>query len=401
MALTYLIYSGIGGAMKDVTSTYIGYYIIFTASISLGILLGLNSTKRNYRNSKWEEWNSFLNYFIESKSIKIISIYYVIILLDLIVPEFKLLNLIHPPSPDLRSVFDARYNGPEETYVTTSLLTFARQLLYPFFLLSLYKYRYKTIKLTFLVLGTYYIPYCGTGYIGRGSMLEALIIIMGFTYVFRPKLGKKLIIVGIVSLPLLIIFLVQYSITRIGGTANDISVSEASEILFSQEGGYPKHFSQILKMSNHPTLNYIIWLLTMPLPGIFRGGIDVKFNVIFSEYMLGVARGDTGFFILLPGLVGESVFLCGKNLFFFNGLLYGYLIGFLYKTLTKHKQLFGILIVAIIDLSYVANRGGLVSAIPFVLKILIYFYLILLYYKYSYNKKKFRFLYVQNTDDSI
>lgn len=386
MILLYLIYSGIGGALKDVSDEYLIFYFIFTICISLGIRFGLKVVKSSSYTS-WIRWDNYLDYFINYKAKNIIIIYYCIKLLDLIFPEFKLLNLLYPPTPDLAAVMDVRYNALENSSVVSTILLFMSQLLYPFFLLALFKYRKQTLKLSLIVLGTYYINYCQEGYLGRGSMLEALIIIIAFTYFYRPKLGKYIIISSAILLPLLLIFLVQYSIKRIGGEVDNISAGDAIETLLSQESGYPRHFSEILKLRKHYMFNFLIWLFTMPLPGIFRGSIDVQFNAIFSELMLGIPRGAKGFYILLPGIVGESIFIFGKYLFWLNGLIYGSIIGISYKLLSTHKQLFGILIVVMIDCAYIANRGGLVSAVPFIFKILVYFYIILFLLKGQYYNK--------------
>jgi len=376
----YLIYSGLGSALSEVSKAYIYYYFIFTTCISIGISFGLHYVKNNNRTIK-KSWSVFLTEFIKRLGDKIIVIYLLLLLIPLIYPEFKLVNLISPPTPDVISMLAERFSGEEEGIITklTSGLT---TIIYPFYLLSLYKYATKTFKLSVIVVLSYYIQYCASGYLGRGSMLEALLIIIAFTYFSRPRLGK-IILIGSASLfPLLLVFFVQYSITRIGGTAESMSYSEAFGTLLEQESGYPKHFSRILNYDNgNYILNFLVWLFTMPLPGFFRGGMDAHFAAIFSENMLGITRGSRGFYILLPGVVGESVFLMGQNLFWFNGLVYGFLMGAVYRLLTRYPQLLGILIVTVIDFGYKTNRAGLFGGLPWVLKILFYFLIILMIVK--------------------
>ncbi len=287
-----------------------------------------------------------------------------------------------------------RFSGEEEGIITklTSTLTI---IIYPFYLLSLYKYAKKTLRLSVIVVMTYYIQYCASAYLGRGSIFEAILIIIAFTYFSRPRLGKIILISSALLIPLLLVFFVQYSITRIGGTAGSMSYSEAFGTLLEQESGYPKHFSRILSHdSGNYIFNFLIWLFTMPLPGIFRGGMDVHFAAIFSENMLGITRGSQGFFILLPGVVGESVFLMGQNLFWINGLIYGFLMGVVYRLLTRYPQLLGIIIVTAIDFCYKTNRAGLFGGLPWVLKILFYFLIILMIVKkmnhWPYKRAKMR-----------
>lgn len=381
--IVYCIYSGIGGALINVSNDYIFYYVVFTICLSLGIYIGLNTIKSSKHGKRWVDWDLFLTRFCNAYSSRIIILYYSLILVDLIVPENKLMNIIHPPQPDVLSMLDARYSG-NESNIITSIINNIRIISYPFFLLSLYKYREKSFRLCIIILGTYYLTYCKDGYIGRGSMLEALIIIVIFTYAFRPKLKKIILIASVCIIPSITIFLVNYSVTRIGGSAENISAIEAISVLISQECSYPQYFKAILQNTNDYALNYLLWLFTMPLPGFFRGGIDANFNALFSEFMLGIPRTSNGFFILLPGVVGESVFLFGKYLFWINGLLYGLIMGWTYRILSKHSQLFGLLIASAICFGYTINRGGMASGIPFILKVLCYFYLLLVIVK---NKK--------------
>lgn len=374
----YLIYSGIGGALEDVTSTYTIYYFIFTCCISLGIYIGLKS--KCGQKVSHSLWSKFFDYFLDKYANKIIIFYYVLLLSQLIYPENKLIHLIIPPSPDVISMLRERYQSDGMDFFTI-IISLIETIFYPFFLLSLYKYRKETVKLTILVLGTYYIEYCISAYLGRGSMIQALIIILAFTYFYRPKLGKIILIVCVALFPTLLIFFVQYSITRIGGTAESISGREAIEQILAQEGGYPLLFREILDLQAKYRLNYLVWLFTMPLPGLFRGGIDANLVALFSEDLLGISRESKGFYILLPGVVGESVFLLGQNLYWLNGIFYGWLMGKTYRILSRYEQLFGILIAAALCFGYTVNRAGIYGGIPFVLKILLYFYFILLLLK--------------------
>lgn len=384
--LTYLVYSGIGGALEDANPSYVVYYFIFSIFVSLGIFWSFRIVKSTTKNRKYLSWFRFFDYFIDKYATKIIIAYFILNLSSLVYPEFKLLNLISPPAPDVISMLGERYNGGE-TNIISSIINGLNNLIYPFFLFSFYKYRKNTLALSFIIFFNYYIEYCANSYIGRGTLMTGLIIVGAFTYFYRPKLGKRLLYAAIFVIPFLLTFLVQYSITRIGGSATDISASDALETLMSQEGSYPLHFTQILNSSGDYTLNYLVWLFTMPLPGFFRGGLDANFNAIISEYLLGMNRTDRGFFILLPGIVGESVFLMGKSLFWVNGLIYGFLMGACYKVLSRYPQLFGLLVSAAICFGYTMNRGGLSSGIPLILKIFVYFTIIMWIVKQKNSQK--------------
>ena len=375
----YLVYSGIGLALDNVNESYVYYYFSFSICISLGIFWGLRQVK-NSQNTLQVSWYNFFNRFLDRYSKRIIIVDFLVKIFPLIYPENRIVNLIHPPSPDVINMLVERFRGDGESQIS-AIISIFQSFLYPFYLLSLYKYGKKTLKLVMLVVAPYYMQYCDSAYLGRGSMLEALLIITLFTYFCRPEFKKKLIIVGLSFFPIMMVFFVQYSKVRIGGESFEISYMEAIGTLLEQESGYPKHFDAILGLQGQYFFKYLVWLFTLPFPGFVRGGMDVHFAAIFSENILGMYRWQKGFYILLPGVVGESVFLLGRQLFWLNGIIYGFLMGIMYKILTRYPQLLGILIVVMINFGYVINRVGLFGGLPFILKILVYFYLILLLLK--------------------
>lgn len=379
----YLLYSGIGGALIYVSSQYQHYYIVFTTCISIGLFLGLKRIK-NDRLPRRKSWSCFLEIFIKKYANIIIILYFLCQLFPLLYPTFRLINIINPPQPDIANFLFERYNNNQEDFVL-SVISLISTTLFPFYLLSLYKFRRKTLILSLLVVIPYYIQYCDIGYLGRGSMLYAIILITGITYYARPNLRKAIVIICVVAIPTLIIFFVQYSLVRMGEITGTLSFEEAFTTLLEQESGYPLHFDEVLLWQGDHIVSYLVWLFTMPFPGFVRGGLDVNFNALFTEDLLGISRTTKGFYIVLPGIVGESVYLLGKHLFWINGLLYGFLMGVVYKILMRYPQLICILLYSAIDFGYVTNRGGFASGFPFVGKILVYFFLILYFFKHYTN----------------
>lgn len=385
-AAMYILYSGLGAALKDVSTLYKYYYYIFTLCISCGIYWGLHSI--HYKKNAKKNWSDFISFFIDRYAKTIVFLYFVCKISPLIIPEIRLDLLIKPPTPDVINMLHERF-GDSEQNIIISFISGISTLIYPFYLLSLYKYRKQTVKLSLIVIIPYYLQYCATAYLGRGSMMEALLIIVGITYFERPKLAKRIILASAFLLPALMVFFVKYSIQRIGGTVGAITYSEAISVLLEQECYFPLHFDKILHLQGNYIINYLVWLFTMPLPGFFRGDIDVHFAAMFSEDILGRIRGENGFYILLPGVVGESVYLLGKDLFWINGLLYGFIMGITFKILIRYPQLICILIYVAIDFGYVTNRAGFFGGFPFVGKVLLYFYLILLFLKNHLHWKRY------------
>lgn len=386
-AVMYLVYSGIGGTFEGVSPEYIWYYFAFTLCINAGIYIALSKI-RNNRKTFSKSWYHFFNYFLEHYSKKIIIAYLILCLVPLVYPEFKLLNIIKPPAPDAIAMLANRFGGEENaSSVIVNCLSYIKSLLYPFYLFSLYKYGVHTFKLVLFVALPFYFEYCANAYLGRGSMLECILYIVAFTYFCRPKLAKPMLVSVCFAFPALIIFFVQYSMARIGAVASNISAGDAFMLLLGEESSYPQHFSHILEIDGKYISEYLLWLFTIPLPGFFRGGVDVHFAALFSEDMLGMVRSQSGFYILLPGVVGESVYLLGKYLFWLNGLLYGFIMGASYRLMTRYPQTLGLLIAAAVDFGYTTNRAGLFGGIPFILKLCVYFFIIIWLMKRQRNCK--------------
>ena len=376
----YLIYSGIGAALDTVDERYIYYYFAFTIAINIGIYWGLKTNRRN-NNLSLRSWNIFLDLFIDKYAKWIIYAYLFLNLMPLIIPENRLYLLINPPIPNALAMLQERFQVEHVQTFFTSLMTAVKSILYPFYLLSLYKYRDKLVKLTLCVILPYYLEYCSNAYIGRGSMLEAIFIIAVFVFLERPQWRKRIVIGAVVFFPFIMFAFLQYSFIRGGESVVSVRYSEAISIIFQQEFSYPEWFGQILEIDDNYIYRYLVWLLTIPFPGIVRGGLDVHFAAIFSEHMIGIFRGEKNFYIVLPGVVGESVFLFGKQLFWINGVIYGFVMGFFFRILSRRKQFLALFVVAIFDFGYVTNRAGMFGSMPFFLKILPYFFIILWYVK--------------------
>lgn len=371
----YLLYNGIGGALLDAPNEYLGFYFIFTIAISVGCLIGVKQY-HPVNEQKVIEWKEYFNLINEKYYKQIIVTYFVLLFIGLVYPENKLMNLLNPPTPDVIGQLLERYDGVEKTTALTSIIQLLKLFVYPFFLITLYKFRKKVVILAVLVVLPAYITYAQDEYIGRGSMLECIIMFAFIVYLENKRLRMLIIASIIIFVPTLVVFFVDYSVVRVGGDELIGNFGDAYDMLLWQECHYPERFDELLAIRNHPTTNYIIWLFTLPFPGFFRGGIDANFNAIFSEEMIGINRGDRGFFIMLPGLVGESVFVFGEKLYWLNGLLTGLLMGYLFKFFKKYPQAIGLFTVIAIDFAYTFCRGGMTSGLTFIGKSIVWFFII-------------------------
>lgn len=375
--LAFFIYSGIGGSLKDVDDNYFIYYVIYTIFISIGLYIGKGSNRLKGDNRISD---NKLTKLIDKYGTTIILFFLILKLSTLIYPQFLLYRLIDPPAPDLSSVFAERFETQESTFFE-SISYYLLSLLSPFFFLSLYKFRYKPWKLFSLLIIIPYIDYCRVGYIGRGNMLQYLFVIVVSIYFYKPVLRKMIIILLLIFLPTLIIFMVNYTQIRIGGTASVDNTLEALEALIYSESNYPLWFSTIYHEPFDPSnlIAYVKWLLTLPIPGFLKGDIGLRGDEI-AGLLLGIESGQRGFYIVLPGLVGESVFYFGKYFFWIHSLLVGLLVGYTFRILNKYHQMNILLFYSTFVLTYFINRGGTGSGFPLILKVLLVFYIIIYFY---------------------
>ena len=212
-------------------------------------------------------------------------------------------------------------------------------------------------------------------------MLQYLFVIVVSIYFYKPVLRKMIIILLLIFLPTLIIFMVNYTQIRIGGTASVDNTLEALEALIYSESNYPLWFSTIYHEPFDPSnlIAYVKWLLTLPIPGFLKGDIGLRGDEI-AGLLLGIESGQRGFYIVLPGLVGESVFYFGKYFFWIHSLLVGLLVGYTFRILNKYHQMNILLFYSTFVLTYFINRGGTGSGFPLILKVLLVFYIIIYFY---------------------
>ena len=372
-----LLYVGVGGALIEVDRQYVLYYCGYLVSIWLGFRLF-----PKYDNKSIDE--NVYNLFINRYAKLIIIIYVFLCFADLLYPQIKLVNLINPPALDLKKAFLQRFEQHEISIIEIISLTI-RNFLEPFFYFSLYYYKKHVWKIGVVLFLVMYFNYCKIGYIGRGQVMTNLIVFFVLAYIWKPVWRKKIILGIICGTPFLFVFLVNYASIRIGGSIKDISFSQATEMLFLGESNYPLWFNDISIRNNslQDICDYVYWLVTLPLPvspGLL--GFDVGTNYKISEYLLGISRGEEGFYVLLPGLVGEAYYIFGK-LFWIHGSIYGCIIGGTYNYFIGKDSLLPLGLFVAMTVGYACARGGTPAAYPMIIKQLLYFVLVFrLYSKY-------------------
>jgi hypothetical protein len=377
-----LLYSGIGGSLKQVSKEYVIYYFIYIFILSFSLYLFKGKDKKTH----YVDSNK-LNGFIERYAQHIILLYIFLHILDLCVPSFVLYRIFNPPSPDVIAALKESLQHLKQTNFIASTNYYILQLLTPFYLVCLYKYRHKIIWFLSFIFIVLYLIYCRDGYIGRGTILLYLILCLYISLKYNPKLRKWVIITCILLTPTLIIFFVNYSRLRLGAEATTIGFGDAFELLLYQETSLPSFFEKYKNSSGELFTSYLHWLISLPLPGFLKfSDSDWAFNAILSEKVLAIPRTANDFSIVLSGVVGESIFIFGKYFFWLHAIIYGLIISKSFSFLEKYDCLTFLYIYTALILGYYIARGGTVSGYPFILKHLLLFYI----FTYIYNRYRFK-----------
>lgn len=380
MFLFIFIYSGVGGALVSANQEYTFYYVVYLFIFSITFA----SSKKMY--FKYSEVNSLrFNAFIEKYANKFIIIHLLLLFFQLIYPEIKLHNLISPPQPDL-SGYDFTEEGSLEGLDAISKLRYyISNMVVPFFYWSLYKYNKRPWIIALILLVSLYLTFCSSGYVSRSAMLFNLILIFMSVYRLLSRENRKRLLIGVsISSPIILFAFYQYSVMRLSATTENVSIGQAVELLFSQEIGYPLHFDGYINLTKRYAYDFIEWLVLLPLPGFMKFGQgNFALNREFSIGVLGLDPSDQYFFILLPGVIGESIFVFGKTAFICHAILLAVITRYVLSTLDKCESLIFVFYYYMVQLSFGMARAGTISIYPSIFK-----YFVILLIVLSYLKKK-------------
>ena len=377
------IYAGVGFGWQtcsiDYMWKYFFYFLVFGYTCKVTSKGKLNYEQRYIVN------NNILVRYIEKYGGKIIC-FYVLLKMVSIIANGHLLYIIHPPMADLTSTME---NLDVPSGGVSSAIYYIENIIYVFYVVSLYKYRNNMKMMAISILLPVYLGYVDTSYIGRGTMmLTAINLVIAFIYCY-PRFKKTIIFIGSIGAPFIIFLLVWYSAYRIGATLDNISISKAIKILSYQETSYPLHYEAISNWGINWDYfyAYIYWIITLPLPGFLKSSdIDVSFNYLFSELINGTTRNSPGFSVSLPGIVNEGVFVFGPTLFVLHAAILGLFVGKTYKLIRYDSELF-LFIHCSVNVAYSIARGGTGSQYSFYLKSLLIYLIVRFFILYRDYKR--------------
>jgi hypothetical protein len=357
---------------------------VFLGSFVISFLIFLKLLK-NFGKSSTVTLSRALNDIDYSNFWKLVLWSYVFLhVFPLIYPEFRLQELLSPQSPDLKTALASRFSA-NGTSILEKITEYLRILLTPFFFLALYRLRERmTVVLSLFVL-LIYLQFVDNLYIGRSYVFVMLSIFCISFWVWRPKLRLQLTLFIASALPMLLIVAHLYTIIRIGGEVSHISFYDSLSYIFENETNYPATVGVPLFNSGKYVdfSEYLKWIFTLPIPKILTGEIGgSRINYEISEIVLGVVRSDYRFYVVLPGLVSESVYIFGFYFFWLHAIFIGFISAVLVRLLEGTRNTLFLLAYIITLMFYVFNRGGVASVLPNLINGFLLFFIYIFATKY-------------------
>jgi len=386
------VYNGIGAAYPEVPSYYLFYYFGFLLAFvfsfcSFNIMFGKVSQYfgRTLSQSlaKIDQklgWNALIWFYL------------FLHIIPLLYPAFRIDRLISPPSADLTAVFSERFDG-HKANTLLKLIDYIRMLLTPFIYIALYKFRHR-IKYVVLILFTIlYLKLADTGYLARSALGMVLLVIVIALWAYRPRYRKGLVVMGILFLPVILVSSYVYSIIRLGRTVDEINFGNSISSIIYQETNFPLSVGVPIIEGGKKIdySSYLKWMLTIPIPKILTGEIEgARINYEISEVILHKVRGEPGYSIVLPGLVGESIYIYGRQLFWLHGISIGFLVAAIMGLIKRTPQFLFLQAYIVALFSYYLNRAGISSVLPEIINcfMLFYLYVLIIIFQFSQYRKE-------------
>lgn len=390
----FYFYNGVGLAYIEISNILRAFYFVFYVFFASGFVLFYRLKIPLFQKIQF----NFKNIRFEScKMIRFFAYGYIFLLcLQLIYPANIIGRLISPPIPDLLGTLNDYQPREDSNELVTKLLFYVQTLFFPFFFLhfDLLKKRKKIILFILLSTILNYFTYVKSAYISRSEILMYLQICFLVYFLQKQKISTRSVMLMLVPLASIILFFAAYQELRLG---NDSEISSGvSQVLakaFETEISFPKDVMQKV-IDNKMTISFtsfLAWLFTLPIPKILIPNVVIfELNKNISEALLGIPADDQYFYILLPGLLGESLYIYGKFFFFIQAIFCGALFSFVLRLFKHNTRYYFFQAYLIVLMSYITCRGGIVSSLPALINgnLLVVFFFIFLKRISLQNKQK-------------
>jgi hypothetical protein len=380
-----LFYCGIGyGHSGAVPNEYIVHYSTFIGLYCLSFALVLRCVQVfGNRYSSWLEEEVSLGESIEQAAPVIIPLYLGVLSFSLVYPEFLIYRLWAPPFP---SIFDWWNEGLGRPLGETEMvLQSIRSLLFPLFLIALYRVRFSIPLTVALIVLPFYIDYCSTGYTGRSTLIAILCLIFVPMWLEYSSYRKQLSLCLAISSPVLLAVMYVWSASREGELVGiDLPLWEMVSELLRGETSFPIYSERILQFGQGMDVwRYFLWMATLPLPRIlFPDKPTVQLNYEIAEILGGILPGESGFTVILTGPITESFYIFGETFFWLHALIIGGLAAVAYRVSSRSPRCVYVYAYFLFAFSYVFPRAGAGGLIPIVINQFLSYYAIYIYNHY-------------------
>lgn len=378
-AVGFVLYNGFAISVVGIPNIMVVVYFLFLPILFLGFRIGIVLAAPIGKTISRNALPTLQRYSDGDRAVPVILLYFLLHLAMLFHPEFKVHLLVSPPPPDLAALFFARFTEERDTVV--SLISILIVLITPLHYLAIYKFRRRPFVLLLVLLAPLYIIYVRDAYLPRSSVLVALMIYFAMLWTSFPKWRLGLVVSLLAIGPTAAVLSIGYTYVRLGTDAVLLDFGPALVTQFDQEVMLPFYIGVPLVESGRQVDlgHYFVWLLTLPIPGFLKSGLPIiLLNYEISEIVLGVQRGTPGFYVVLPGLVAESIFLYGRYFYFIHAFSLGFLIG-LFAAIFHRLPMASSLIFFLSTLFFfVLNRGGIASVAPVLVNGFLLFFLLVI-----------------------
>ena len=377
-SIGFFLYSGLATSADIVPPSLMVAYTIFALATAASFALA-NTAFSPVAYKLVGKNASRLEYFERSGLWKfVIGAYFALHFANLLYPNFRILELFDPPSPDIRSWFVGRFELEKEFF--TRVVDYMLVLLTPFFYMTLYFLRRNLAVVIIVLFSPLYLEYVDDGYIGRGRIFFAVVVISVFVWAARPDRRRALLLAGSLLLPWFFVAFSVYASLRLGLSAGDVSIIDSMRHVFDTEFSFLLGAGLPLINSGRTTDlgSYFTWLVSLPVPAFLKSGLDLSLiNYEISEIVLGSSVSDYGFYVVLSGLLAESFYIYGGHYFWLHALMLGFAMGVLSALISRDNKLVGVYAYVVAVFFFTLNRGGVASTLPLVVNGFLMFYLYL------------------------
>lgn len=371
-------YSGIGTAYSEVNSSFLGFYFAFMFALAIGfhfgraIFLDVSASVGRAitpvlgRMDRGIFWQVFIGAYI------LLSVF------PLLWPEPRLQQLFMPPAPDLIEMLSGRFE--EESDPLTIVVGYLRLLLTPLFFVALYRLRFKLPVIALIFVFLLYVRYVENAYLGRGAVVMYMAILLLTVWFLRPGYRGRVTVSVALLAPLILYAFYLYALVRIGDLVGDIGYFAALQTILDTEWGFVRDVGTVILASGARVdlAQYFTWIFTLPVPKILTGAIEgARVNYEISELVLGIPTGEYGWYVVLPGLVAESIYIYGAWLFWLHGAFLGLIAAFFARLAERVPQFIFLYFYLVVMFGYVLNRGGVAALLPPLINEFLLFYFLL------------------------